>query len=601
MIPSVRLDSAPAREAGAAASAPSDSTGFPAMLSDLVQSRDQSQPQPQSQPADSPDPADGTRSPALKPPPRADRPQSAKESGTPEASGGPAKPSRPGEEEDEGQTPAVAEDPQPKSPKIAKGVKTPTQTLPVLTPLPAQLPPLAALPPKEGQEKVEDSETTSSDPAEPTPPDQPAAAAPSQVPAADAAAALASVLATALAAHAERTLPRPTTSGKPQEATVADSGETKTGTAVPPAAASPSPAAPQIPLQPLPPDGDPKPSGKKVPTEAIPTPSAPALPLQSAQPSEPPSVSAPKSLQEPPRPASELTAQAGTGETQPLRSESKAKSTQDGPSIQTAEALLGLKAPAPKPALTELLSRPAPTMEVPRVLQSIQEAKNAQAPSPAAGVQTASPAAAPATFLGSSALALGAGRESEGGTGREVHSQLGPIEGPAAGTPSPQAMSLGNPEGTQRSLPSTATQPETQLRPSVPMQQMEGTVKWMVRNQENTAELQLRPESLGKLQIQLKVEGNQVHAKVWATEPATIPLLNTHREQLESSLRQQGLSLGSFDLHQGQGSPYRPMDQPAGQASTFPSSTDKPSDITPEVPDTRPAVQLGSRRVEVFA
>jgi hypothetical protein len=53
--------------------------------------------------------------------------------------------------------------------------------------------------------------------------------------------------------------------------------------------------------------------------------------------------------------------------------------------------------------------------------------------------------------------------------------------------------------------------------------------------------------------VQLKVDGTEVHAKVWATEAATMPLLREHKSFLESSLKEQGLTLSSFDLQHGRG------------------------------------------------
>lgn len=81
--------------------------------------------------------------------------------------------------------------------------------------------------------------------------------------------------------------------------------------------------------------------------------------------------------------------------------------------------------------------------------------------------------------------------------------------------------------------------------------QVEGSITWMLRQRGGAAELQLHPENLGKVVIQLRVEGQEVHAKVWASEAGTVPLIQEHRASLEVSLQQQGLNLGSFDLQHG--------------------------------------------------
>jgi len=95
------------------------------------------------------------------------------------------------------------------------------------------------------------------------------------------------------------------------------------------------------------------------------------------------------------------------------------------------------------------------------------------------------------------------------------------------------------------------------------MDQVDGTIRWLVKNNEQGAELQLHPESLGRVQIKLKVEGNVVHAKLWASEAASMPALQEHRSFLEASLKQQGLTLGSFDLQHGHRDDQTPLPAPS--------------------------------------
>jgi flagellar hook-length control protein FliK len=102
--------------------------------------------------------------------------------------------------------------------------------------------------------------------------------------------------------------------------------------------------------------------------------------------------------------------------------------------------------------------------------------------------------------------------------------------------------------------------------------QVDGTIRWLVKNQDKGAELQLHPESLGRVQINLKVEGNVVHAKVWASDAAAVPVLQDHRSSLEASLKAQGMTLGSFDLQHGHREQQQPMPAPAEPASTPPVS-----------------------------
>jgi len=100
--------------------------------------------------------------------------------------------------------------------------------------------------------------------------------------------------------------------------------------------------------------------------------------------------------------------------------------------------------------------------------------------------------------------------------------------------------------------------------PTPPVAQVEGSVRWMLRTGAQEARLQLHPESLGQVTIHLKVEGGEVHARLWVTEPASVQAVQEGRPHLEHSLKEQGLQLGSFDLNQG----HRPF-QEAPSAPAF--------------------------------
>jgi len=97
----------------------------------------------------------------------------------------------------------------------------------------------------------------------------------------------------------------------------------------------------------------------------------------------------------------------------------------------------------------------------------------------------------------------------------------------------------------------SATSQRQFLPAQAPMAQLEGSVRWLLRADRKGAEIQLHPENLGKVTVQLRVEGAEVHARVWATEASTMPLLENHKAFLESSLKEQGLTLSSFDLQHG--------------------------------------------------
>jgi flagellar hook-length control protein FliK len=110
---------------------------------------------------------------------------------------------------------------------------------------------------------------------------------------------------------------------------------------------------------------------------------------------------------------------------------------------------------------------------------------------------------------------------------------------------------------TNASVPVSATaQPTAKaarpfLPAQAPMAQLEGSVRWLLRTDTKGAEIQLHPENLGRVTVSLRIEGAEVHARVWATEASTMPLLENHKTFLESSLKEQGLTLSSFDLQHG--------------------------------------------------
>jgi len=82
-------------------------------------------------------------------------------------------------------------------------------------------------------------------------------------------------------------------------------------------------------------------------------------------------------------------------------------------------------------------------------------------------------------------------------------------------------------------------------------------VKWMLKGGAQEAQLQLHPESLGQVTIHLKVEGGEVHVRLWVTDPTSMQAVRDGREHLGVSLKEQGLQLGSFDLQQG----HRPFQE----------------------------------------
>ncbi|MCM2249349.1 MAG: flagellar hook-length control protein FliK [Geothrix sp.] len=127
--------------------------------------------------------------------------------------------------------------------------------------------------------------------------------------------------------------------------------------------------------------------------------------------------------------------------------------------------------------------------------------------------------------------------------------------------------------------------------------QVDGGLRWMLRGGAQEARLQLHPESLGQVTIHLKVEGGEVHARLWITEPASVQAVQEGRPHLEQSLKEQGLQLGSFDLQQGQ----RPF-QEAPSAPLFRGQPDLPAQAArQEAPAPPPPSILNTHHVELYA
>ena len=155
-------------------------------------------------------------------------------------------------------------------------------------------------------------------------------------------------------------------------------------------------------------------------------------------------------------------------------------------------------------------------------------------------------------------------------------------------------------EGVKASQAPSQVAPPTAVRPSPVFTQVEGSIRWILQNKSQGAELQLHPESLGRMVIQLRVEGQEVHARLWASEPTSLAILQDHKAFLESSLREQGLSLGSFDLQsgaRGDGAQTTPQDQTVTGAST----NLLPTEVKQELPISAALDSANAHRIEVFA
>jgi hypothetical protein len=126
---------------------------------------------------------------------------------------------------------------------------------------------------------------------------------------------------------------------------------------------------------------------------------------------------------------------------------------------------------------------------------------------------------------------------------------------------------------------------------------VEGSLRWMLKGGVQEAQLQLHPDSLGQVTIHLRVEGGEVHARLWVTEASSVQAVQEGRPHLEAALKEQGLQLGSFDLQQG----HRPFQE----ATTTPTYLERPvleaAPTGQEAPSLPAPSILNARHVELYA
>lgn len=220
----------------------------------------------------------------------------------------------------------------------------------------------------------------------------------------------------------------------------------------------------------------------------------------------------------------------------------------------TMESAVETPDPQPQAALRELLHLPKVEVETPQ-LQPEKPAKLQAGPA-AASAQADAHGDQPGIGEEEAAPIEGTAKPSSSAAN---HAVVIKPEVPEITAPQTSAPKTGTPEVAL--LPTTETIRPTQaaahaeatahVRPNPITSQVEGSIRWILQNKSQGAELQLHPESLGRVVIQLKVEGQEVHARLWASENASLAVLQDHKAFLETSLKDQGLILSTFDLQSG--------------------------------------------------
>jgi hypothetical protein len=91
-----------------------------------------------------------------------------------------------------------------------------------------------------------------------------------------------------------------------------------------------------------------------------------------------------------------------------------------------------------------------------------------------------------------------------------------------------------------------------------------------------------------------------VHAKVWASEASTVPVLQDHKAMLEASLKQQGLTLGSFDLQHGRKDQQASLPAPA-ETPVVSTGGQNLAQAGTETAALTPAAAIRTSRIEYVA
>lgn len=217
--------------------------------------------------------------------------------------------------------------------------------------------------------------------------------------------------------------------------------------------------------------------------------------------------------------------------------------------LQTSEA--PSQAPV-KPALTELLYLPKGAMETPKLDPGSARTLQADGPQFALADQAETDGdPKPGADLPKGETPQVNPFILEEGNRRKPESFTQVLQTQKHSAQAGEAATVFLAEGAKAGQAATRVESPAAARPGAVFAQVEGSIRWILQTKSQGAELQLHPESLGRMTIQLRVEGQEVHARLWASEPATLAVLQDHKAFLESSLREQGLTLGSFDLQSG--------------------------------------------------
>jgi flagellar hook-length control protein FliK len=157
-------------------------------------------------------------------------------------------------------------------------------------------------------------------------------------------------------------------------------------------------------------------------------------------------------------------------------------------------------------------------------------------------------------------------------------------------TPLPAAVTR-----TEATLPVDAPAPTTVAPPAVPEQIVSAVVPLHGRGDgRHEVTLELRPEDLGTIRVEVLVEQQTVHLTLHATEPATARLLSAALAELRTALADAGLRAGDLAVGPDGGS------SPGRRSRPGPPPGEKAADDSATPAGVRPVRPSAAGRLDLL-
>jgi flagellar hook-length control protein FliK len=188
-----------------------------------------------------------------------------------------------------------------------------------------------------------------------------------------------------------------------------------------------------------------------------------------------------------------------------------------------------------------------------------QEGANPQGLTKAAAASTAAPSATPEEGQPQSFASLVENLEKGGGEGQHLKTDadtsldtVGPSSSRGHTTSQSASVNASKAEPTpSQALPKEAV-----------VQQIVDSAKLRLVNGQSEMRIQLKPEHLGRVQLRIATEQQQVVVKVMAELPVVKELLESNLHQLRTELQGQGLEIHKFDVSVGSDGGSQNREQP---------------------------------------